>query len=118
MTPRRRLTVDDSPTDLLNFTGQSNVVIPPPGSAPRTARRSPSGRGGFPIRVNPPTTHRSQASVDRERSRGPPSPQKHSFVPATPADRGANHLGDLLDIDLEPMATPRSIPSVTPRELE
>lgn len=119
MTPRRRFTVDDSPTDLLNFTGQSNVVIPPPGSAPRTARRSPSGRGAFPIRVNPSATHRSQASVDRERSRGPPSPQKHTFVPATPADRrGANHLGDLLDIDLEPMATPRSIPSVTPRELE
>ena len=119
MTPRRRFTVDDSPTDLLNFTGQSNVVIPPPGSAPRTARRSPSGRGAFPIRVNPSVTHRSQASVDREKSRGPPSPQKPTFVPATPADRrGANHLGDLLDIDLEPMATPRSIPSVTPRELE
>jgi hypothetical protein len=119
MTPRRRFTVDDSPTDLLNFTGQSNVVIPPPGSAPRTARRSPSGRGAFPIRVNPSATHRSQASVDRERSRGPPSPQKPTFIPATPADkRGASHLGDLLDIDLEPMATPRSIPSVTPRELE
>jgi hypothetical protein len=119
MTPRRRFTVDDSPTDLLNFTGQSNIVIPPPGSAPRTARRSPSGRGAFPIRVNPSVTHRSQASVDRERSRGPPSPQKPTVVPATPADRrGANHLGDLLDIDLEPMATPRSIPSVTPRELE
>ena len=118
MTPRRPFSVD-SPTDLLNFTGQSNVVIPPPGSAPRTARRSHSGRGAFPIRVNPSPTHRSQASVDRERSRGPPSPQKQSFVPATPADRrGANHLGDLLDIDLEPMATPRSIPSVTPRELE
>ena len=118
VTPRRPFSVD-SPTDLLNFTGQPNVVIPPPGSAPRTARRSPSGRGAFPIRVNPSPTHRSQASVDREGSRGPPSPQKQSFVPATPADRrGANYLGDLLDIDLEPMATPRSIPTVTPRELE
>jgi hypothetical protein len=118
MTPRRPFSVD-SPTDLLNFTGQSNILIPPPSSAPRTARRSPSGRGAFPIRVNPSPTHRSQASVDRERSRGPPSPQKHNLVPATPADRrGGNHLGDLLDFDLEPMATPRSIPSVTPRELE
>ena len=118
MTPRRPYSVD-SPPDLLNFTGQSNVVIPPPSSTPRTARRSPSGRGAFPIRVNPSPTHRSQASVDRERSRGPPSPHKQTFIPATPADRrGANHLGDLLDFDLEPMATPRSIPSVTPRELE
>jgi hypothetical protein len=118
MTPRRPFSVD-SPPDLLNFTGQSNVVIPPPASAPRTARRSPSGRGAFPIRVNPSPTHRSQASVDRERSRGPPSPQRQSFIPATPADRrGGNHLGDLLDFDLEPMTTPRSIPSVTPRELE
>jgi hypothetical protein len=118
MTPRRPFSFD-SPTDLLNFTGQSNVVIPPPGLAPRTVRRSPSGRGAFPIRVNPSPTHRSQASVDRERSRGPPSPQKQSFVPATPAERrSANHLGDLLDFDLEPMPTPRSIPSVTPRELE
>ena len=117
-TPRRPFSVDSS-TDLLNFTGQPSVLIPPPGSAPRTARRSPSGRGAFPIRVNPSPTHRSQASVDRERSRGPPSPQRHNIVPATPVDRrGGNHLGDLLDFDLEPMATPRSIPSVTPRELE
>ena len=116
MTPRRPFSFD-SPTDLLNFTGQSNVVLPPPGSAPRTARRSPSGRGAFPIRPSP--SHRSQASVDREKSRGPPSPQRQFFLPTTPADRrGANNLDDLLDIDLEPMATPRSIPSVTPRELE
>jgi chromosome segregation ATPase len=32
---------------------------------------------------------------------------------------GMNGLGmDLLDLDMEPMATPRSIPTVTPRELE
>lgn len=32
---------------------------------------------------------------------------------------GSTGLGvDLLDIDLEPMATPRSIPTITPRELE
>jgi Fungal Transforming acidic coiled-coil (TACC) proteins len=127
-TPRRSNSLNDSPTDLLNFTGQSNIFIPAPGSAPRTTRRSPSGRGAFPIRVNPSSTHRSQASVDRERSAGGPSPQKQQgydrCMPATPADSRRpihvpNGLGlDLLDIDLEPMATPRSIPSVTPRELE
>lgn len=125
-TPRKPRGSSDSPTDLLNFTGQTNILIPPPGSAPRTSRRSPSGRGAFPIRVNSNTTHRAQASLDRERATGR-SPDKN--VPATPAQGRHAHrhsmfgapggLGmDLLDIDLEPMATPRSIPTVTPRELE
>jgi hypothetical protein len=125
-TPRKPSTFSDSPTDLLNFTGQTNILIPPPGSAPRTTRRSPSGRGAFPIRVNPSPTHRAQASLDRERASGR-SPDK--TVPATPSQGrhahrhsmygASNGLGlDLLDIDLEPMATPRSIPTVTPRELE
>lgn len=119
-TPRRRPGSDESPIDLMNFTGQSNILIPPPGSAPRTSRRSPSGRGAFPIRVNP-SPHRSQASVDRERASGR-SPQK--AVPSTPASNRHSMFAvggsamDLLDIDLEPMATPRSIPTVTPRELE
>lgn len=126
-TPRRQRGSSDSPTDLLNFTGQSNVLVPPPGSAPRTSRRSPSGRGAFPIRVNPTPIHRAQASLDRERAGGRASPDKG--VPATPAQGRHAHRhsmfgapngmgGDLLDIDLEPMATPRSIPTVTPRELE
>lgn len=127
-TPRRPR---EDTTDLLNFTGQTNIVIPPPSSAPRSMRRSPSGRGGFPIKVNPSPVHRSQASVDRERASGR-SPQKQNqatfgdrTVPATPAGHRHSMYGaaaglgmDLLDIDLEPMATPRSIPTVTPRELE
>lgn len=124
-TPRMSRRSADSPADLMNFTGQTNILIPPPGSAPRTTRRSPSGRGAFPIRVNPAATHRSQASVDRERATGR-SPQKPfpDSVPATPASarsslQSSNGFGvDLLDIDLGPMATPRSIPTVTPRELE
>ena len=121
-TPRRPRNSSESPTDLLNFTGQSSIIIPPPGSAPRTTRRSPSGRGAFPIKVSTSPTHRSQASVDRERATGR-SPMK--AVPATPASHrhsmhaSVNSLGlDLLDLDMEPMATPRSIPTVTPRELE
>ncbi|EXJ90424.1 hypothetical protein A1O1_03525 [Capronia coronata CBS 617.96] len=130
MTPRRPRNSNDT-QDLLNFTGQTNIVIPPPNSAPRSMRRSPSGRGAFPIKVNPSPVHRSQASVERERASGR-SPQKQfqtlsgdRTVPATPAGQrqsmyslaGASGL-DLLDIDLEPMATPRSIPTITPRELE
>lgn len=122
-TPRRPQSMfNDSPTDLLNFTSQSNVNFPPPGSAQRSSRRTPSGRGAFPIRVNPSPTHRSQASVDRQAAAGNISPQKSYFptqTQATPAGARKNQHGlDLLDIDLEPMATPRSIPSVTPRELE
>ncbi|KIW20315.1 hypothetical protein PV08_00890 [Exophiala spinifera] len=129
-TPRKPSASGDATTDLLNFTGQTNIVIPPPSSAPRSMRRSPSGRGGFPIKINPSPMHRSQASVDRERAGGR-SPQKQHqagpgdrTVPATPAGQrhsmfSATGLGmDLLDIDLEPMATPRSIPTITPRELE
>lgn len=122
-TPRRPQSMfNDSPTDLLNFTGQSNIHIPPPGSAPRSSRRTPSGRGAFPIRVNPSPTHHSQASVDRQAAAGNISPQKSYFshqAQATPAGSRRSQYGlDLLDIDLEPMATPRSIPTVTPRELE
>ncbi|KAK6378169.1 hypothetical protein LTR64_001552 [Lithohypha guttulata] len=125
-TPRKSRYSAESSVDLMNFTGQTNILMPPPGSAPRTARRSPSGRGAFPIRVNPTLAHRSQASVDRERATGR-SPQKFSPdqpVPETPASSrhsqsSSNGFGlDLLDIDLGPMATPRSIPTVTPRELE
>lgn len=127
VTPRVSRRSTDSPVDLMNFTGQTNILIPPPGSAPRTSRRSPSGRGAFPIRVNSTSAHRSQASVDRERASGR-SPQKmfpeQQSVPATPASarnsiQSNGGFGvDLLDIDLGPMATPRSIPTVTPRELE
>ncbi|KIV84569.1 hypothetical protein PV11_00342 [Exophiala sideris] len=127
-TPRKPRTSSDATTDLMNFTGQTNIIIPPPGSAPRSMRRSPSGRGAFPIRINP-TSHRSQASVDRERA-GMRSPQKEhenplDTIPATPAGQRHSMYGassglgmDLLDIDLGPMATPRSIPTITPRELE
>lgn len=128
-TPRRPRTSNESAEDLMNFTGLTNIHIPPPDSAPRTQRRSPSGRGAFPIRVNPTPTHRSQASVDRERAGGRSvhNPLPDRSVPSTPAPRSSvrhsihsfNGFGmDLLDIDLEPMATPRSIPTVTPRELE
>lgn len=130
-TPRKPRNSGDATTDLLNFTGQTNIVIPPPNAAPRSMRRSPSGRGGFPIKVNPSPVHRSQASVDRERATGWSPQKQHQAVfgdrnvPATPAGQRQSLYGastglgmDLLDIDLEPMATPRSIPTVTPRELE
>ena len=117
-TPRRPYSAS-SPEDLLNFTGQSSIVIPPPQSSSRPSmRRSPSGRGGFPIKINPSPVHRSQASVDRERSRGVISPVKQILSPPASTTPHTDRRNHLLDFDLEPLATPRSVPSITPRELE
>ncbi|KAK3360284.1 hypothetical protein B0T25DRAFT_578262 [Lasiosphaeria hispida] len=49
------------------------------------------------------------------RSNPSPSRQNGSAVPSTPQ---RSHLVNLLDFDIPPMPTPRSIPTVTPRELE
>lgn len=45
-----------------------------------------------------------------------PSPAKHTFPPGTSFE--ARHLANLLDFDLPPAPTPRSIPTITARELE
>jgi chromosome segregation ATPase len=44
------------------------------------------------------------------------SPAKPCFVPSTPAEK--RHLLNLLDFELPPPPTPRSVPSITIRELE
>lgn len=130
-TPRRPHD-DGDMTDLLNFTGQSFAFPPPtPGSATsaRLARRSPSGRGAFPVRPmtmyntsSSPT--KSQAALDRERALNgadrTASPFKRPF-PSTSTATPSNHRTmhhNLLDLDLDPAPTPRSIPTITPRELE
>jgi hypothetical protein len=45
-----------------------------------------------------------------------PSPRKHGLPPSTPSE--SRHLANLLDFDLPPAPTPRSVPSITARELE
>lgn len=45
-----------------------------------------------------------------------PSPAKHALPPSTPSE--ARHLANLLDFDLPPAPTPRSIPTITAREVE
>ena len=45
-----------------------------------------------------------------------PSPAKHALPPGTPSE--ARHLANLLDFDLPPAPTPRSIPTITAREVE
>lgn len=49
----------------------------------------------------------------------PPSSAMRNAVTATPQRPGSgNNLVNLLDFDIPPMPTPRSVPSITPRELE
>lgn len=115
-TPRRPR---DDTMDLLNFTGQSNVFAPPP-----SGNRRVSSRGGFPIRISPTKSH---ASLERERLRDAngtarsPSPKRTTFNPGTTFEHVAatpTARRNLLDLDIEPLPTPRSIPTITPRELE
>lgn len=110
-TPRRPAGGDA--TDLLNFTGQTDIFIPPPQqSATRTSRRSPSGRGAFPVRVSPT---KSQAQIDRERASFQPRGPAMDFSLETPSRAKRDNL---LDLDIDPLPTPRSVPTITPRELE
>ncbi|KAH0537221.1 hypothetical protein FGG08_005963 [Glutinoglossum americanum] len=95
---------DGNTTNLLDFTEVFNAVsrYSSQASPSRRSRNSPS---------------KSQAQPDLAmyfaRSRGP-SPGM--LPPSTPSE--SRHLATLLDFDIPPAPTPRSVPSITPRELE
>ncbi|MCJ1392179.1 hypothetical protein MMC18_005046 [Xylographa bjoerkii] len=101
-TPRHRYinTADDT-MNLLDFTGQLNDIAPSFRSPHRTSPRKPQMKHDF---TGYPASHRLR------------SPTRDGFFPASPAD--ARHLTNLLDFDLPPAPTPRSIPTITARELE
>lgn len=103
-TPRRYKSQDNDTTNLLvDFTGDFTSVT-------RAADRSPTRNGRLS-----PKKHQSDLSSYAS-SRRTPSPAKYPLPPSTPAE--ARHLANLLDFDLPPAPTPRSIPSITARELE
>lgn len=103
-TPRRYKSHDNDTTNLLvDFTGDFSSVT-------RAAERSPTRNGRLS-----PKKHQSDLSSYAS-SRRTPSPAKYPLPPSTPAE--ARHLANLLDFDLPPAPTPRSIPSITARELE
>ncbi|KAK6353065.1 hypothetical protein TWF696_005055 [Orbilia brochopaga] len=81
---------------LLDFTAQFNAInaLPPPQTPTRARRRSQS---------NSPT----------KKIRDGDSPSKRPLPSMTPMERKF-----LLDFDIPPPPTPRSIPSITPKELE
>ena len=103
-TPRRhKQTRDNDTTNLLiDFTGQFNPL----------AESSPSRNG----RLSPKKYHTQSELASHLSSRRTPSPAKQALPPSTPAE--ARHLANLLDFDLPPAPTPRSVPSISARELE
>lgn len=92
----------DTTNLLLDFTGQFDLS--------RSTRATPSRRGnGSPSKSN--TEPNLLSYINNQRM---PSPLKGNM--ATPSNR--KNLMSLLDFDLPPQPTPRSIPTITVRELE
>lgn len=103
-TPRRQKPSRDNDTTslLIDFTGQFNPV----------AERSPDRNG----RLSPRKFHTHSDLASHLSARRTPSPAKQALPPGTPSE--SRHLANLLDFDLPPAPTPRSIPSISARELE
>lgn len=103
-TPKGRQSVrrdNDTTNLLLDFTGTFDPT--------RSARPTPSRRG-----AGSPTKSSTEPNLlSHLRNQRMPSPSKNT---ATPSNRKT--LMNLLDFDLPPQPTPRSIPSITIRELE
>lgn len=103
-TPRRQKPTRDNDTTnlLIDFTGQFNPA----------AERSPSRNG----RLSPKKYHTQSDLASHLSGRRTPSPAKQALPHGTPSE--SRHLANLLDFDLPPPPTPRSIPSISARELE
>ena len=99
-TPHRRLDDDGTTNLLLDFTSQMEAFASATHSA--RARQSPVRSAAEP---------RLLSHFHNQRS-----PAKGAGPPSTPADRKS--AVNLLDFELPPAPTPRSIPTVTIRELE
>ncbi|KAJ8067644.1 hypothetical protein OCU04_003252 [Sclerotinia nivalis] len=81
---------DGNTTNLLDFTAQMNGF---------------NGRGPSPSR------HRMSPSKSS-------APDQHWYAQNTAATPKSNRMSNLLDFDIPPAPTPRSLPSITPREIE
>ena len=102
-TPRRKhgKSSDETTELMIDFTEQLNAYAQPTRSPQRS---SPSKNSRHPDLTGYPAAHRLR------------SPTKQGFFPTSPAE--GRHLNNLLDFDLPPAPTPRSIPTITARELE
>ncbi|KAI9643079.1 hypothetical protein NHQ30_008814 [Ciborinia camelliae] len=82
---------DGNTTNLLDFTAQMN---------------------GFTGRGPSPSRHRISPSKSSTAS------DQHWYAQNTSATPKSNRMSNLLDFDIPPAPTPRSLPSITPREIE
>ena len=105
-TPRRhsKTSIADNDTTnlLIDFTQQIEAFSTATRRSPTRGRQSPTKSSTEPDLLS---------YIQNQRS-----PAKTSFVPSTPAEK--RHLLNLLDFELPPPPTPRSIPTITIRELE
>ena len=108
-TPRRQKPALDPGNDttnlLVDFTDQFTAY-------PYPSRKSPSRRDNQSPK-KPTTQPDFSYKPDRSRTL---SPSKYPLPLGTPKE--SRHLANLLDFDLPPAPTPRSVPSISARELE
>ncbi|SLM36183.1 Central kinetochore-associated [Lasallia pustulata] len=97
---------DDDTTNLLDFTEQFNSIVPSSNPLPSRGKRNSIS----PIKFAP---QRDVSWGSRGRIT---SPGKQMFPPSTPSE--TRSFASLLDFDIPPAPTPRSIPTVSARELE
>ncbi|KAI9887973.1 MAG: hypothetical protein M1823_000230 [Watsoniomyces obsoletus] len=110
-TPRGKPSLDsdnDTTNLLLDFTDQFNALA---GSSYTYTHTSPT-KSGRPIPVKSQTQPNLARQLARART---PSPKKKQ-PPGSAFERP--NLATLLDFDIPPAPTPRSLPSITARELE
>ncbi|KAH9872069.1 hypothetical protein J1614_006330 [Plenodomus biglobosus] len=102
-TPRRAYKENDTTNLLLDFTAQIESFTTSRRSSPNRTRTSPTKSTTEP-------NLRSYYQNQRSPAKG------GSHVPATPSQ--SRHMLNLLDFELPPPPTPRSMPTVTIREME
>ena len=107
-TPRGPKTSNGNDTTnlILDFTEQFNAIAPSSNVLPNRGKRNSIS----PIKFAP------QREVSWSSRSRPTSSGKQMFSPSTPSE--TRSFANLLDFDIPPAPTPRSIPTVSARELE
>ncbi|KAF2866005.1 hypothetical protein BDV95DRAFT_672328 [Massariosphaeria phaeospora] len=103
-TPRRTHKENDTTNLLLDFTAQFEAFS--------TSRRGSPSRG----RTSPTKSSTEPNLLAYMKNQRSPAKGGSTFVPSTPSQ--SRQLLNLLDFELPPPPTPRSVPTVTIRELE
>ncbi|MCJ1464843.1 hypothetical protein MMC07_003458 [Pseudocyphellaria aurata] len=104
-TPRHPKAEQEDTNLILDFTEQFNAFV-------SSSNLSPNRRN----RISPRKFHTQPDLAFYASDRRTPSPAKRGYRPTTPTN--SRQFKNLLDLDLTPAPTPRSVPSISARELE